>query len=597
MTANGWLQLLIYLVMLVAVTPALGIFMTRVFSGEKTWLTPVLRPLERLIYRCCRVDEDAEQHWTEYGIAMLVFSGASMLVLYGIERLQAYLPANPQHFAGVEPALAFNTAASFTTNTNWQNYSGESTMSYLTQMAGLAFHNFASAATGIALAVAFIRGVARRESKTIGNFWVDLTRCCLYLLLPISLAGSLVLVWQGVPQNLGRYTHAALLEPQRVESKDPAGKLKVETHTEQVIAQGPVASQEIIKELGTNGGGFFGANSAHPFEDPTPLANLVEMLCILAIASGLTYTLGRMTGSQKHGWAVFAAMLVLMLAGFFTVYHYEAAGNPTFARYGVDQAAGGGPSGEQAGGNMEGKEVRFGIFQSALFATVTTDASCGAVNGQHDSFTPLGGMVPMLDIMLGEVVFGGVGAGLYGMLVMIVLTVFIAGLMVGRTPEYLGKKIESKDVKMAMLYALIFAFNILVLAAWASVTPYGTAPLGNSGPHGLSEIVYAFTSVTGNNGSAFGGLSANTPWYNWTLGIAMLVGRFLMIVPMLAIAGNLATKKAVPPSAGTFPVHTPLFVALLLGVILIVGALTFFPVLSLAPIVEHLLLQAGTTFS
>jgi K+-transporting ATPase ATPase A chain len=597
MTANGWLQLLIYLVMLVAVTPALGIFMTRVFSGEKTWLTPVLRPLERLIYRCCRVDEDAEQHWTEYGVAMLVFSGASMLVLYGIERLQAYLPANPQHFAGVEPALAFNTAASFTTNTNWQNYSGESTMSYLTQMAGLAFHNFASAATGIALAVAFIRGVARRESKTIGNFWVDLTRCCLYLLLPISLAGSLVLVWQGVPQNLGRYTHAALLEPQRVESKDPAGKLKVETHTEQVIAQGPVASQEIIKELGTNGGGFFGANSAHPFEDPTPLANLVEMLCILAIASGLTYTLGRMTGSQKHGWAVFAAMLVLMLAGFFTVYHYEAAGNPTFARYGVDQAAGGGPSGEQAGGNMEGKEVRFGIFQSALFATVTTDASCGAVNGQHDSFTPLGGMVPMLDIMLGEVVFGGVGAGLYGMLVMIVLTVFIAGLMVGRTPEYLGKKIESKDVKMAMLYALIFAFNILVLAAWASVTPYGTAPLGNSGPHGLSEIVYAFTSVTGNNGSAFGGLSANTPWYNWTLGIAMLVGRFLMIVPMLAIAGNLATKKAVPPSAGTFPVHTPLFVALLLGVILIVGALTFFPVLSLAPIVEHLLLQAGTTFS
>jgi K+-transporting ATPase ATPase A chain len=597
MTANGWLQLLIYLVMLVAVTPALGIFMTRVFSGEKTWLTPVLRPLERLIYRCCRVDEDAEQHWTEYGVAMLVFSGASMLVLYGIERLQAYLPANPQHFAGVEPALAFNTAASFTTNTNWQNYSGESTMSYLTQMAGLAFHNFASAATGIALAVAFIRGVARRESKTIGNFWVDLTRCCLYLLLPISLAGSLVLVWQGVPQNLGRYTHAALLEPQRVESKDPAGKLKVETHTEQVIAQGPVASQEIIKELGTNGGGFFGANSAHPFEDPTPLANLVEMLCILGIASGLTYTLGRMTGSQKHGWAVFAAMLVLMLAGFFTVYHYEAAGNPAFARYGVDQAAGGGPSGEQAGGNMEGKEVRFGIFQSALFATVTTDASCGAVNGQHDSFTPLGGMVPMLNIMLGEVVFGGVGAGLYGMLVMIVLTVFIAGLMVGRTPEYLGKKIESKDVKMAMLYALIFAFNILVLAAWASVTPYGTAALGNSGPHGLSEIVYAFTSVTGNNGSAFGGLSANTPWYNWTLGIAMLVGRFLMIVPMLAIAGNLATKKAVPPSAGTFPVHTPLFVALLLGVILIVGALTFFPVLSLAPIVEHLLLQAGTTFS
>jgi K+-transporting ATPase ATPase A chain len=598
MTANGWLQLLIYLVILVAVTPPLGTFMTRIFSGEKTWLTPVLRPLERLIYRCCRIDENAEQHWTEYGIAMLVFSGVSMLVLYGIERLQAFLPSNPQHFSGVAPALAFNTAASFTTNTNWQNYSGESAMSYLTQMAGLAFHNFASAATGIALAIAFIRGVARRESRTIGNFWVDLTRCCLYLLLPISLAGSLVLVWQGVPQNLERYTHAALLEPQRVESKDAAGKVKVETHAEQVIAQGPVASQEIIKELGTNGGGFFGANSAHPFEDPTPLANFIEMLAILAIASGLTYTLGRMTGSQKHGWAVFAAMLALLLAGFFTVYHYEAAGNPTFARYGISQAAAGAPpGGEQAGGNMEGKEVRFGIFQSALFATVTTDASCGAVNAQHDSFTPLGGMIPMLNIMLGEVVFGGVGSGLYGMLVMIVLTVFIAGLMVGRTPEYLGKKIESKDVKMAMLYALIFAFNILVLAAWASVTPYGTAALNNSGPHGLSEIVYAFTSVTGNNGSAFGGLSANTSWYNWTLGIAMLVGRFLMIVPMLAIAGNLATKKAVPPSAGTFPVHTPLFVALLLGVILIVSALTFFPVLSLAPIVEHLLMQAGTMFS
>ncbi len=597
MTTNGWLQLLIYLVLLAAVTPPLGKYMTRIFSGERTFLTPAVRPLERLIYRLCRVDEQAEQHWTEYGLAMLVFSGVSMLLLYGLERLQAFLPANPQHFAGVEPALAFNTAASFTTNTNWQSYSGESAMSYLTQMAGLAFHNFASAATGIALAIAFIRGVARRESRTIGNFWVDLTRACLYLLLPLSLAGALVLVWQGVPQNLSRYTHAALLEPQRIESKDAAGKMKVETRTGQVIAQGPVASQEIIKELGTNGGGFFGANSAHPFEDPTPLANLVEMLAILAIASGLTYTLGRMTGSQKHGWAVFAAMLALLLAGFLTVYYFEAAGNPMFARHGVTQAAIAAPGGEQAGGNMEGKEVRFGIFQSALFATVTTDASCGAINGQHDSFTPLGGMVPLLNIMLGEVVFGGVGAGLYGMLVMIVLTVFIAGLMVGRTPEYLGKKIEAKDVKMAMLYALIFAFNILVLAAWASVTPYGTAALGNAGPHGLSEIVYAFTSVTGNNGSAFGGLSANTPWYNWTLGIAMLVGRFLMIVPMLAIAGNLATKKAVPPSAGTFPVHTPLFVALLLGVILIVGALTFFPVLSLAPIVEHLLMQAGTTFS
>jgi K+-transporting ATPase ATPase A chain len=595
MTTNGWLQLLIYVVILVAVTPPLGIYMTRIFAGERTWLTPVLAPLERLIYRLCRVDGE-EQHWTAYGAAMLLFSGAGMLVLYAFERLQAFLPANPQHFAGVEPALAWNTAASFTTNTNWQNYSGESAMSYLTQMAGLAFHNFVSAATGIALAVAFIRGVARRESRTIGNFWVDLTRCCLYLLLPLSLAGALALVWQGVPQNLDRYTHAALLTPQTVETKDAAGKVKVETRTEQLIAQGPVASQEIIKELGTNGGGFFGANSAHPFENPTPLANLIEMLAILAIPAGLTYTLGRMTGSQKHGWAVFAAMLALALAGCFVIYHYEAAGNPMFARQGVTQAAIAAPGGEQAGGNMEGKEVRFGIFQSALFATVTTDASCGAINGQHDSFTPLAGMIPLLDIMLGEVVFGGVGAGLYGMLVMIVLTVFIAGLMVGRTPEYLGKKIESKDVKMAMLYALIFALNILVLSAWASVTAWGTTPLGNSGPHGLSEIVYAFTSVTGNNGSAFGGLSANTPWYNWVLGVAMLIGRFLMIVPMLAIAGNLATKKAVPPSAGTFPVHTPLFVALLLGVILIVGALTFFPVLSLGPIVEHLLMQAGTTF-
>jgi K+-transporting ATPase ATPase A chain len=470
-------------------------------------------------------------------------------------------------------------------------------MSYLTQMAGLAFHNFASAATGIALAVAFIRGVARRESSTLGNFWVDLTRCCLYLLLPLSVAGALLLVSQGVPQNLAPYTHAALLEPQRVETKDAAGKVKVEIRTEQLIPQGPVASQEIIKELGTNGGGFFGANSAHPYEDPTPLANFLEMLAILAIPAGLTYTLGRMTGSQKHGWAVFTAMLALMLAGFFAVYHFEATGNPILARYGVDQAASGTPGAEQPGGNMEGKEVRFGIFQSSLFATVTTDASCGAVNGQHDSFTPLAGMIPMLDIMLGEVVWGGVGSGLYGMLVMIVLTVFIAGLMVGRTPEYLGKKIESKDVKMAMLYALIFALSILGLAAWASVTPYGTAPLGNPGPHGLSEIIYAFTSVTGNNGSAFGGLSANTPWYNWVLGAGMLVGRFLMIVPMLAIAGNLARKKATPASAGTFPVHTPLFVALLLGVILIVGALTFLPVLSLAPIVEHLLMQAGRLFA
>jgi potassium-transporting ATPase potassium-binding subunit len=597
MTTNGLLQLAIYCLALLAVTRPLGVFMARIFAGERTFLHPALRPLERLIYRCCRIDENEEQHWTEYGAAMLLFSAASMLLLYAMERLQPYLPANPQRFPGVEPALAWNTAASFTTNTNWQNYSGESTMSYLTQMAGLAFHNFASAATGIVLAVAFIRGIARREARALGNFWVDLTRCCLYLLLPLCLAGALLLVWQGVPQNLSPYTPAQLVEPQRVETKDAAGKVKVETRTEQLIAQGPIASQEIIKELGTNGGGFFGANSAHPFENPTPLANFIEMLAILAIPAGLTYTLGRMTGSQQHGWAVFAAMLLLMLAGFFTVYHYEAAGNPMFGRFGVIQAAVAAPGAEQAGGNMEGKEARFGIFQSALFATVTTDASCGAISSQHDSFTPLAGMIPLLNIMLGEVVFGGVGSGLYGMLVMIVLTVFIAGLMVGRTPEYLGKKIESKDVKMAMLYALIFALSILGLAAWASVVPYGTAAVGNPGPHGLSEIVYAFTSMTGNNGSAFGGLSANTPWYNWVGGVTMLVGRFLMIVPMLAIAGNLARKKAVPPSAGTFPVDTPLFVALLLGVILIVGALTFFPVLSLAPIVEHLLMSAGRLFS
>ncbi len=596
MTTNGLLQLLIYLALLVAATPLLGRYMELVYAGERTWLTPVLAPFERGIYRLCRIRGE-EQRWTEYGASMLVFSGFSMLLLYALERLQGWLPANPQHFGGVAPDLAWNTAASFVTNTNWQNYSGESAMSYLTQMAGLAFHNFTSAATGIALAIALVRGISRREARTLGNFWLDLTRGCLYLLLPLSLAGALLLVWQGTPQNLGPYTHARLLEPQRVESRDAAGKVTVETHGEQLIAQGPVASQEAIKEIGTNGGGFFGANSAHPYENPTPLANLFEMLAMLAIPAGLTSTLGRMVGSPKHGWAVFAAMLVLMLGGFFVVWHYEAAGNPAFSRCGVDQAAVETPGAEQAGGNMEGKEARFGIFGSALFATTTTDASCGAVNAQHDSFTPLGGMVPLLNIMLGEVVFGGVGSGLYGMLVMIVLTVFIAGLMVGRTPEYLGKKIEAKDVKMAMLYALIFAFSILVFSAWATVVPYGTAALGNGGPHGLSEIVYAFVSVNGNNGSAFGGLSANTPFYNWTLGVAMLVGRFLMIVPMLALAGNLAAKKAIPPSAGTFPVHTPLFVALLLGVILIVSALTFFPVLSLGPIVEHLLMQGGRLFS
>ncbi|HVT15091.1 MAG TPA: potassium-transporting ATPase subunit KdpA [Thermoanaerobaculia bacterium] len=596
MTANGFLQLGIYLLALLAVTRPLGVYMARVFAGERTFAAAVLGPLERLIYRLCRIDPKEEQHWTAYTAAMLVWSAAGMLLLYGFERLQAHLPLNPQRFGGVAPDLAWNTAASFTTNTNWQNYSGESTMSYLTQMAGLAFHNFASAATGIVLAIAFIRGIARREARTLGNFWVDLTRCSLYLLLPLCLAGAPLLVSQGVIQNVSPYTKAALVEPQRVETKTPDGKVKVETRTEQLIAQGPVASQEIIKELGTNGGGFFGANSAHPFENPTPLSNFLEMLAILAIPAGLTYTLGRMTGNQRHGWAVFAAMLAVMLVGFLSIYYFEARGNPLFDRQGISQAAVSRPGLEQAGGNMEGKEVRFGILHSALFATVTTDASCGAINGQHDSFTPLGGMVPLVNIMLGEVIFGGVGAGLYGMLVMIVLTVFIAGLMVGRTPEYLGKKIEAKDVKMAMLYALIFAFSILVMSAWASVVPYGTAPLGNGGPHGLTGIVYAFTSMTGNNGSAFGGLSANTPWYNVSGGLVMLVGRFLMIIPMMAIAGNLAAKKIVPTSAGTFPVHTPLFVSLLIGVILIVGALTFFPMLSLGPIVEHYLMHAGSLF-
>jgi len=596
MTLNGFLQLALYFLVLLAVTKPMGLFMARLFSGEPTLIGRILGPIERFIYRLCRVDERQEQHWTAYTAAMLMFNLAGLLALYAFERLQYYLPHNPQGFAGVAPDLAFNTAVSFTTNTNWQAYSGESTMSYLTQMAGLAFHNFVSAATGIALAVAFIRGIARREAKTLGNFWVDLTRTSLYVLLPLCIAGALLLVSQGVVQNFSSYTQAALIEPHQVETTDADGKTTVQTRTEQVIAQGPVASQEIIKELGTNGGGFFNANSAHPFENPTPFTNFLEMLAIFVIPAGLTYTLGRMTGDQKHGWAVFAAMAVLFLGGFFVAYYFEARGNPIFSQHGVTQAATEREGGQQSGGNMEGKEVRFGIMNSALWATMTTDASCGAVNSMHDSYTPLGGMIPLLNIMLGEVIFGGVGAGMYGILVMVVLTVFIAGLMVGRTPEYLGKKIESKDVKMAMLYALIFALSILGFSAWASVVDYGASKVNNSGPHGLSEIVYAYTSATGNNGSAFAGISVNTPWYNTTLGLAMLIGRFLMIIPMMAIAGNLATKKAAPPSAGSFPVHTPVFVTLLVGVILIVGALTFFPMLSLGPIVEHFLMEAGTTF-
>jgi len=593
MTANGLLQLAVFCLAVFAVTKPIGVFMAKVFNGERTFLSRLLGPVERMIYFVCRVNDKEEQHWTTYTAAMLIFSLAGLLVLYGLVRLQYYLPLNPQHFSGVAPDLAFNTAVSFTTNTNWQAYSGESTMSYFVQMAGLAFHNFVSAAVGIALAIAFIRGIARREAKTIGNFWVDLTRCTLYILLPICVVGALLLVSQGVIQNFNPYTKAAMVEPQQVEKTDDKGAKTTETVSEQIIAQGPVASQEIIKELGTNGGGFFNANSAHPFENPTPLSNFIEMLCIFAISSGLTYTLGRMTGNQRHGWAVFAAMLILFLAGFFAIYYFEAQGNPIFNQYGVTQTAGA----MQSGGNMEGKEVRFGIADTAIFATATTDASCGAVNGMHDSFTPIGGMIPLWNIMLGEIIFGGVGAGMYGMLVMIVLTVFIAGLMVGRTPEYLGKKIESKDVKMAMLYVLVFAVVILSLSAWSSAAvEYAASKVNNNGPHGLSEIVYAYTSATGNNGSAFAGLNANTLWYNTTLGIAMLMGRFLMIIPMMAIAGNLAMKKIVPPSAGTFPVHTPLFVVLLISVILIVGALTFFPMLSLGPIVEHFLMKAGVLF-
>jgi K+-transporting ATPase ATPase A chain len=597
MTLNGILQLAVYFLVLLAVTKPLGVYMTRVFSGENLLLSRVLGPIERLIYRICRVDVTNEQHWTTYTTAMLMFSIVSLLVLYALQRLQYYLPLNPQQFTGVNPDLAFNTAVSFTTNTNWQAYSGESTMSYLVQMSGLAFHNFTSAATGIVLAITFIRGISRREAKTIGNFWVDLTRCSLYVLLPLCVIGALVLVSQGVIQNFKPYTRAALVEPQQVTRTDAdTGGEKTEAVTEQMIAQGPVASQEIIKALGTNGGGFFNANSSHPFENPTPLSNFLEILAIFCIGAGLTYTLGRMTGNQRHGWSVFAAMTVLFLAGFLIAYYFEARGNPNFDRYGVKQEAVETKGAEQAGGNMEGKEVRFGVANSALFATITTDASCGAINSWHDSFTPLGGMIPLLNIMLGEIIFGGVGAGMYGMLVMIVLTVFIAGLMVGRTPEYLGKKIESTEVKMAMLYVLVFAVSILCFSAWASIAPYGASRINNAGPHGLSEIVYAYTSATGNNGSAFAGINVNTYWYNTTLGLAMLVGRFLMIIPAMGIAGNLASKKIVPPSAGTFPVYTPLFVLLLIGVILIVGALTFFPMLSLGPIVEHYLMNSGTTF-
>jgi potassium-transporting ATPase potassium-binding subunit len=590
MTANGWFQIGLYLFVIFLVTKPLGVFMARVFNREKTFLDPILRPIEKLVYRLTGVDEKRDMRWTEYAVAMLLFSGVSMALLYLIERTQKWLPFNPQKFPNVEPGLAFGTAASFTTNTNWQVYSGESTMSYLTQMAGLAYHNFASAAVGIVLAIVVIRGMARKETDKLGNFWVDTTRCLLWVLLPVCLVGSLILVSEGVVQNFKSYTTVDLIQPYTAQVTGPDGKTTTQTVTQQVIAQGPVASQEVIKEFGTNGGGFFNANSAHPFENPTPLSNFFEMVLIFAIPSGLTYTLGRMTGSQRHGWAVWAAMAFLFFAGVSTAYWAEAKGNPLLA--GTDQHA----TALQSGGNMEGKEVRFGIANSTLFATVTTDASCGAVNGMHDSYTPLGGMVPLINIMLGEVVFGGVGAGLYGIFVFVVLAVFIAGLMVGRTPEYLGKKIESYDVKMAMLAVLVLTFTILIFSAVSVVKPYGTAGITNPGPHGLSQVLYAYVSSTGNNGSAFGGISANTMWYNTTTAVAQLLGRFFMIIPVLAIAGSLVKKKIVPDSAGTFPVTGGLFAGLLVSTILIVGALTFFPALSLGPILEHLLMNAGKVF-
>jgi K+-transporting ATPase ATPase A chain len=598
MTTNGWIQIGVFLALILAITKPLGVYMAKVFSRERTFFDPVVRPIERLLYRVTGVDEEHEMRWTEYAFSMLLFSGVSMLLLYLIERVQQFLPLNPQKFGAVAQALAFNTAASFTTNTNWQNYSGESAMSYLTQMAGLAYHNFASAAVGIALAIAFVRGIARKEKETLGNFWVDMTRSILWVLLPACIVYALLLVSQGAVQNLRPYDTAKLIEPQQVQKTGTDGKPMVgqdgkpvmDTVTDQTIAQGPVASQEAIKMLGTNGGGFFGANSAHPFENPTPLSNLLQILSIFAIPAGLTYTLGRMTGSPRHGWAVWAAMAILFLCGVTTAYWAEARGNPLL--HGVEQQA----TAMQPGGNMEGKEVRFGIANSALFATVTTDASCGAINGQHDSFTPLGGMVPLVNIMLSETVFGGVGAGLYGILIYVVLSVFIAGLMVGRTPEYLGKKIEAYDVKMAMLVTLVFPLIILVLTGISSVEGFGTSSINNAGPHGLTQILYLFTSSAGNNGSAFGGFNGNTLWYNSAGAMTMLVGRFFMIIPMLAIAGNLAKKKTVPATAGTFPVTTPLFTVLLVSVIVIVGALTFFPALSLGPVLEHLLMMAGKTF-
>jgi K+-transporting ATPase ATPase A chain len=638
MNTFGWLQFLLYVVALLAITKPMGLYLMQVLDvNGRTWLDPILKPLERLTYRVMGVNTSREHDWKQYTFAMLLFSLVSCLFTYAILRLQHLLPLNPQGFGPMSPDLAFNTAVSFTTNTNWQNYGGETTLSYLAQMVGLVLHNFTSAAVGIALAAALVRGIARSSAKTIGNFWVDLVRVNYYLLLPICVIFAVFLVSQGMIQNFNRYTKAKLTEPFTVQvpKKDDKGdpvttnvavmvqapkldekgqpmmtnrvavmmdipKLdekgqpvmtnvpvmvdqKVE---EQAIAQGPVASQVAVKMLGTNGGGFMNANAAHPFENPTPLSNFIQMLSIFAIGSGLTYYLGRMVKNQKHGWAVWTAMTVLFVAGVLLAWWAEAAGNPIHQQLGI----------AASGGNMEGKEVRFGIFNSALFATITTDASCGAVNAMHDSFTPLGGFVPLFNIQLGEIIFGGVGAGLYGMLVFVVLAVFIAGLMVGRTPEYLGKKIQSYDVKMAMLALLILCLSILGFSAWAAVSKWGLDGRNNTGPHGLGEILYAYSSCTGNNGSAFAGLTGNTPWYNITLGLAMLIGRFLMIVPIMAMAGSLAAKKIAPASSGTFPVSGGTFVILLLGTVLLIGALNFLPALALGPIVEHFLMGQGKLF-
>ncbi|HEV2671311.1 MAG TPA: potassium-transporting ATPase subunit KdpA [Gemmatimonadales bacterium] len=565
------MQILFFSVAVLAITKPAGLYILRVYDGSMRWLAP----LERAIYRVSGVDPEEDQHWTRYAAGLLLFSAVSMFITYVVLRLQEHLPLNPFARGPVPDRQAFETAASFTTNTNWQSYAGETTMSYFSQMTQLAFHNFGSAAVGVAAAIALARGIACRSGGRIGNFWTDLVRGTLYLYLPASFILALLFVQQGTIQNFAHYVTAHTVEG-----------------VQQVLAMGPVASQSAIKQLGTNGGGFFNANAAHPFESPTPWTNFLSVFAIFIIPAGLTYAYGRIVKNQKHGWALWTAMFVLFAAGVTTAYWAEARGNPIHAARGVDIVA----SATNPGGNMEGKEVRFGIANSALYATVTTDASCGAVNSMHDSFTPIGGMVPLLNIQLGELIVGGVGSGLYGMIVMAVLTVFIAGLMVGRTPEYLGKKIQSREVRMAMLYVLIFPAYILVLTAASAVLPAGLQGLNNAGPHGLSEMLYAFSSVTGNNGSAFAGLTGSTYWYNTTLGLGTLFGRFAMMVPMLALAGFLAERKAVPESAGTFPVTTPLFVVLLIGVILIVGALTFFPVLSLGPVVEHLLMQAGRLF-